>query len=124
MQGLKFGDTDIAIPTAFYITNEKLLSDNAGISSAGNFVGDIKGMRTVVHIEWENLKPEQVADINRYILSMEDLFFPMTYLNEEYEQVTRQVRAESTAYEQWGWDKKRQLCRVVSLDLYAYSGQG
>lgn len=123
MQGLKFGDTDIAIPTVFRITNEKLLSDNAGISSEGNFVGDIKGMRTVIHIEWENLKPEQVADINRYILSMEDLFFPMTYLNEEYEQVTRQVRAESTAYEQWGWDKKRRLCRVVSLDLYAYSGR-
>ena len=122
-QNLLFGDTAIAVPTVFRITNEKILSDNAGLSSTCNFVGDVKGIKTVIHIEWENLKPQQVADINRYILSMQNLLFPMTFLNEEFEQVTKMVRAESPSYEHWGWDKKRRLCRVLSLDLYAYSGQ-
>lgn len=121
-QNLLFGDTEIAVPTSFSITNEKILSDNAGISSTCNFVGDIKGMRTVIQIEWASLKPAEVADINRYILSLEDMFFPMTYLNEEFERVTRMVRAEDPAYEHWGWDKKRRLCRVLTLKLYAYSG--
>ena len=121
-QNLFFGDTAIAVPTVFKITNEKILSDNAGLSSACNFVGDIKGMKTAIHIEWENLKPQQVADINRYILNMQSIVFPMTFLNEEFEQVTKMVQADSPTYEHWGWDKKRRLCRVLSLDLYAYSG--
>lgn len=33
-QNLLFGDTEIAVPTSFSITNEKILSDNAGTSSS------------------------------------------------------------------------------------------
>ncbi len=124
MQYLKFGDTEIAIPTVFTIKKEKIMSDNAGITSNCNYVGDVKGIQTTVHIEWANLKPQEVAVIDQYVLNMQDLFFPMTYLDEEFEQITTNVRADGAAYEQWGWDKKRQLCKVLSLDLYAYSGAG
>lgn len=122
MQYLKFGDTEIAIPTVFTMTKEKIMSDNAGLSSTCKYVGDVKGMQTTIHIEWANLKPQEVATINQYILNMQDLYFPVTYLDEEFEEVTTNVRTDGSAYEQWGWDKKRQLCKVLSLDLYAYSG--
>lgn len=121
-QKLLFGDTEIATPTVFQLSKEKIMSDNAGLSSTCNYVGDVKGMITTIHVEWEGLKPSEVTVIDQYIMNMQDLFFPMTYLNEEFEEVTKMVRAEGATYEQWGWDKHRQLCKVLSLDLYAYSG--
>lgn len=122
MQYLKFADAEIAIPTVFTINKEKIMSDNAGLSSACKYVGDVKGLQTKIHIEWANLKPQEVAVINQYVLNMQDLYFPVTYIDEEFKEITVNVRTDGSAYEQWGWDKKRQLCRVLSLDLYSYSG--
>lgn len=124
MEYLKFGDTEIAVPTTFTIDKKKIMSDNAGFSSTCKYVGDVKGLQTTLHIEWANLKPQEVAAINSYVLNMQDTDFPVTYLDETFNEVTARFRAEGTAYEQWGWDKNRQLCKVLSLDLYAYSGTG
>lgn len=122
MQKLLFGETEIATPTEFRFSKEKVMSDNAGLSSTCSYVGDVKGIITTIHIEWANLKPAEVAAIDQYVLDMTDLFFPMTYLNEEFEEVTHMVRADGPTYEQLGWDPKRRLCKVMALDLYIYSG--
>ena len=124
MEYLKFGDTEIAVPTTFTIDKKKIMSDNAGLSSTCKYVGDVKGLQTTLHIEWANLQPQEVAIINEYVLNVQDADFPVTYLDETFNMVTARFRTEGTTYEQWGWDKKRQLCKVLSLDLYAYSGTG
>lgn len=124
MQRLLFGDTEITTPTVFKIDKEKVMSDNAGLSSTCIFVGDVKGIVTTIHIEWAGLKPAEVKAINDFILNMDSLYFPVTYLNEEFEEITVQMRAEGPAYEQWGWDPHRRLCKVLSVDLYSYSGAG
>lgn len=122
LQKLLFGSTEIATPTEFQISKEKVMSDNAGLSSTCNYVGDVKGIITTIHIEWANLKPAEVKAINSYVLNMHDPFFSITYLNEEFDEITQNVRADGPAYEQLGWDPKRHLCKVLSLDLYSYSG--
>lgn len=43
MEYLKFGDTEIAVPTTFTIDKKKIMSDNAGLSSTCKYVGDVKG---------------------------------------------------------------------------------
>ena len=123
-RGLIFGSERVATPAEVSFTNNKIWSNNAGLSSTCKYVGDVKGLQTTLHIEWANLKPQEVAIINEYVLNMQDTDFPVTYLDETFNMVTARFRAEGTTYEQWGWDKKRQLCKVLSLDLYAYSGTG
>lgn len=123
-QKLLFDETEIATPTAFKIEKEKVMSDNAGLSSRCSFVGDVKGIITTIHIEWQQLTPTEVATINSFVLDPSNLFFPVTYLNEEFEEVTQDFRADGPTYEQWGWDVHRQLCRVLALDIYNYQGVG
>lgn len=84
MEYLKFGDTEIAVPTTFTIDKKKIMSDNAGLSSTCKYVGDVKGLQTTLHIEWANLKPQKVAAINSYVLNVQDADFPVTYLDETF----------------------------------------
>lgn len=88
MEYLKFGDTEIAVPTTFTIDKKKIMSDNAGLSSTCKYVGDVKGLQTTLHIEWANLKPQEVAIINEYVLNVQDADFPVTYLDETFNMVT------------------------------------
>ena len=41
MAYLKFGDTEIAVPTTFTIDKKKIMSDNAGLASTCRYVGDV-----------------------------------------------------------------------------------
>lgn len=117
MQKLIFGNTEVAIPTSFKIDKKKNMSNNAGRTANGEYVGDIKCIKTTLHIEWSHLKPDEIRTINSFVSNVGKMFFDVTYLDETFNEVTKTFFAEDTAYEQWGWDSHRQFCKVLSVDL-------
>ena len=114
---LIFGDEVVATPVSITFANEKIWSNNAGRTSSCRMVGDIRAIKKTIHIEWAYLTPAQVKQINRYISDMGNAFWNITFLDEEFETVTKRVYAGTPSYEQWGWDKNRQLCKVTAVDL-------
>jgi hypothetical protein len=114
---LKFDNTNIKTPTAFTLANEKIWSNNAGRTASTLFVGDIRSIKKTIHIEWARATPAEVATINSFISNASRPFFNITFLDEEFNTVTKSVYAATPSYEQWGWDEKRQLCKVLSVDL-------
>ncbi|MBP3266933.1 MAG: hypothetical protein J6M17_10385 [Ruminococcus sp.] len=116
-QHLIFGSEQVATPVTISYANEKIWSKNAGRTASCVMVGDIIAIKKTIHIEWAHLTPEQVTQINSYISSMSRPFFAITILDEEFKTVTKTVYSGTPTYEQWGWDEKRQLCKLVAVDL-------
>lgn len=114
---LYFGSTEIKAPTVFRLGNEKIWSQNTARTASGTMVGDIIGIKKTIHIEWANATPAETAAINSFISSIGNAFFDVTFLDETFTQVTKTVYAGTPSYEQWGWDERRQLCKVLTVDL-------
>lgn len=114
---LKFECDVIRTPVVFTTANEKIWSNNAGRTASTLFVGDIRSIKKTIHIEWAQATPQEVALINSYISNAGRPFFDITFLDEEFNAVTKSVYAATPTYEQWGWDEKRQLCKVLAVDL-------
>lgn len=114
---LKFGNDVIRTPVVFTPANEKIWSNNAGRTASTLFVGDIRSIKKTIHIEWANCTPQETALINSYISNAGRPFFNITFLDEEFNEVTKSVYAATPSYEQWGWDEKRRLCKVIAVDL-------
>lgn len=114
---LKFNDTDIKTPVTFTMANEKIWSNNAGRTASTLFVGDIRSIKKTIHIEWTHCTPQETALINSFISNASRPFFNITFLDEEFNEVTKSVYAATPSYEQWGWDEKRQLCKTLTVDL-------
>lgn len=117
VQKLIFGNEVVATPTNITFANEKLWSNNAGRTASCKMVGDIRDIKKTIHIEWAYLTPAEVKQINSYISSRDRVFWDITFLDEEFETVTKTVYAGTPSYEQWGWDEKRRLCKVTAVDL-------
>lgn len=116
-QYLYFGNDKIATPTAITFGNEKIWSNNTGRAANAQMVGDIRAIKKTIHIEWAHLTPAETAIINSYISNINVPFFNVTFLDETFATVTKTVYAGTPSYEQWGWDERRQLCKVLSVDL-------
>lgn len=114
---LKFDSTDIKIPVTFTLANEKIWSNNAGRTASTLFVGDIRSIKKTIHIEWARCTPQETALINSFISNASRPFFNITFLDEEFNTVTKSVYAATPSYEQWGWDEKRRLCKTLTVDL-------
>lgn len=114
---LKFNSTDIKTPVTFTMANEKIWSNNAGRTASTLFVGDIRSIKKTIHIEWARCTPQETALINSFISNASRPFFNITFLDEEFNEVTKSVYAATPTYEQWGWDEKRRLCKVIAVDL-------
>lgn len=114
---LKFGNDVIRTPVVFKTANEKIWSNNAGRTASTLFVGDIRSIKKTIHIEWANCTPQETALINSYISNAGRPFFDVTFLDEEFAEITKSVYAATPTYEQWGWDEKRRLCKIIAVDL-------
>ena len=114
---LYFGGVKMPAPMRVTMSNEKIWSQNAGRSSSGRFTGDIIAIKKTIHIEWADLTPAQMQLINSYISSTSRALFNVKFPDECFNEVTKKVYASSPSYEQWGWDTRRQLCKVCSVDL-------
>ena len=114
---LYFGSTPIKAPTTVRLGNEKIWSQNTARTASGTMVGDIIGIKKTIHIEWAHATPAEVSLINSYISSAASTFFDVTFLDETFTEVTKTVYAGTPTYEQWGWDERRQLCRLIAVDL-------
>lgn len=116
-QRLKFGSDIIRTPVVFTTANEKIWSNNAGRTASTKMVGDIRAIKKTIHIEWAHATPAETALINSYISNVSRPFFDITFLDEEFNEVTKTVYAATPTYEQWGWDERRQLCKMIAIDL-------
>lgn len=114
---LYFGNTPIKAPTTVKLGNEKIWSQNTNRTASGLMVGDIIAIKKTIHIEWAHATPEETALINSYISYIGSAFFNVTFPDETFAEVTKTVYAGTPTYEQWGWDERRQLCRVIAVDL-------
>jgi len=114
---LYFGSTPIKAPTTVRLGNEKIWSQNTNRTASGLMVGDIIAIKKTIHIEWANLTPEETAAINDFISNAGSAFFNVTFPDETFTEVTKTVYAGTPTYEQWGWDERRQLCRLIAVDL-------
>lgn len=117
--GLKFGGEDMPCPAdgGVKFTNNKIWSENAGRTSNCTMVGDIRDIKKTISIQWADLTPEEVGRINEYISNIDRVFFTVTLLDEEFVEHTYTVYAGDPTYEVWGWDKNRQLCKRLAVDL-------
>lgn len=114
---LKFGGVNMPTPQEVSFTNNKIWSQNTGRTASCKMVGDIIGIKKSIHIEWLNLKADEIKLINGYISSAANSFFTVTILNEEFEQKSYKVYASDPSYEVWGWDEKRRLVKGLAVDL-------
>lgn len=117
MEELYFGGVKIRTPTVFQLSNEKIWSQNTDRTASGLMAGDIIAIKKTIHIEWAHASPNEVKTINSFISDIGNAFFTVSFLDEEFERVTKVVYAGTPAYEQWGWDERRQLCRNIAVDL-------
>jgi len=117
MERLKFGGEAVRTPVTFTLTNEKIWSNNTGRTASTKMVGDIRAIKKTLHIEWAHASPQEVALINSYVSNEARPFFDVTFLDDEFNEVTASFYAASPTYEPWGWDEKRQFCRLLAVDL-------
>lgn len=117
MEYLKFGDTEIAVPTTFTIDKKKIMSDNAGRTANCKMVGDIRAIKKTVTLKWYHLTGEETAKLNEYISNVDSPFFSITLLDETFQESTFDVYAGDPTYEVFGWDENKQFCKGVAVDL-------
>ena len=104
-------------PTSVNFVNNKIWSQNTGRTASCKMVGDIIGIKKTISLQWANLSPDEITLINKYINSRLNSFFKVEILNEEFQPKTYRVYAADPAYETWGWDKNRRLCKVLTVEL-------
>lgn len=114
---LYFGNVRVKTPSVVKLGNEKIWSQNTARAASGRMVGDIIAIKKTIHIEWAHASPAEVSLINSFISDISSAFFDVTFLDETFTEVTKTVYAGTPTYEQWGWDERRQLCRVIAVDL-------
>lgn len=118
MYPLKFGGEIVAQPSEIGDWQpEKIWSANAGRASDCTAVGDIIDIKKTITLTWRDLTPAQVRQLNKYISSVDSNFFAMTLFDEELEYRTYMVYAATPSYTIWGWDKRRRICRQLTVEL-------
>lgn len=78
------------------IGKQKIWSENTRRNAKCNMVGDVKAIKTTLSITWSKLTQSQLTSLDSKINNPDKPFFPITYVEQSGEEVTKTFYSDSS----------------------------